>query len=85
MKIQKAKPEIPITDIPLSSVGCGQVFRFSNYTFEEALAANAFYMKLDSPEADKTRCKIANIADGKCLIRDESHRVIIHETILNIV
>ena len=68
--------------ISLGSLKGGDVFRFSHITATEAMAENAFYIVVTSP--DKQGVLIANLSDGQCLLRDKEHRIIAHETVLNI-
>jgi len=66
----------------LGSLKGGDVFRFSHINASEALAENAYYLVVTSP--DKQGVLIANLFDGQCLLRDKEHRVIAHETVLSI-
>ena len=73
-----------IKTIQLKTIDNGDVFRFAETTFDNALEDTAFYMKVNSPELKDSRIEIINVFDGQKLIRDGDRQVIKHYTHLNI-
>jgi hypothetical protein len=69
--------------ISLGSTKSGQVFRFAFLSFEEALKEDAFFMVVEAPE--KQGILVVNLKDGKQILRDKDHRVIIHEAKLSLI
>ncbi len=83
MNIQKALEVLKDPSVNLGSVLPGKVFRFAHDNVIEAFKSDLFYMKLAAPEL-KGSCKIANVADGTVLVRDDCHRVIEHDASIDI-
>lgn len=61
----------------------GECIRFAVDSFEEALQADLFWIRVDAPEA-KDRIRLINSKDGKQIEKDGDHRVIVHNTSLQI-
>ncbi len=83
MNIKEAEIKTELATVPLSSLSGGDVFRFASDSFEDALKADLFFMRLEAPEL-KEQVKIANLKDGKQVVRDGIHRVVKHESALRI-
>jgi len=63
------------TDSPvlLSAISYGAVFHFASISFKDALAEDAFYIKMQGEKEGKV--SIINIKDGLHLICDVSHLI----------
>jgi hypothetical protein len=83
MKIAKVTPTKTDLSVPLGNLKAGDVFRFAFLTFDEALKEDAFYLVMEAPEK-KDGTMVVNLSDGRSMLRDKEHRVVRHNTQLNI-
>lgn len=83
MQIEQYARPSTVPTIQLKDVKPGDVFRFAEDTFEEALESNLFYIRLDVPEA-KDRIRAADLATGKVIERDGDRRVLPHRSTIQI-
>ena len=86
MIIQKFQTEDKEPTIQLKDSKPGvDIIRFANDSFEEAIKSDLFFIRIDDPNIKDGRVKIVNLKDGKELIRDGDHKIVIHKGILNIL
>lgn len=77
-KLEKPTQEkkVKLGDVPK---GQGNLVRFANIPFEEALKENAFYWVVEGPPTHKDLVTLMPV-DGKAIVlRDTAHEVVVHE------
>ena len=84
MKVERIKAATPTEPvIALRDTKPGSILRFQHDSFQEALKADLFWLRLEAPEA-KDRVRLANVADGKVIERDGDHRMVVVDAVLNV-
>lgn len=69
----------------LGDLKAGAIFRFTSYTFEQALTGTdgaTFYMVVDMQPKKTGRVTIVATDGGPVLERDDTHQVIVHPAVL---
>lgn len=67
--------------VALGKCEAGDVIRFAGYTLSVASTEDAFYLVAKDP-ALKDQTRVVELKSGTMLIRDNSHRVVVHSSTL---
>lgn len=79
MKVVKAAEKTTVICKKLSELKHGEVFRFPNFSFEEAITGqneSTFYMVVNKQPAQSERVSIMSL-DGKSIIERDADRLVI--------
>jgi hypothetical protein len=83
VKIRRLNEQTQEITIAIKQVQHGEVFRFQNDSYEDALKSGMFWMMLKTPEL-KERVRMVNLEDGSVMERDPDHRVVVHTAVIQI-
>jgi hypothetical protein len=83
LKIKRANEVETEPTTSLGGLSPTSVFRFAHNSFDDAMRSEGFYMVIDAPERPGVVTTVC-LADGKQLVRDKEHRVIVHKAEISI-
>ena len=84
MNILEAKSDKIEKTQKLSETKSGDVVRFAEITFDEAMSEKAFYMRYANPGVKEGRIALISLDGSSCMERDGDRLVVIHQTTIAI-